>query len=190
MVADVRAKMASGAALLLAKRGLQGTSFSTVLELTGTPRGSVYHHFPDGKDELVAAALGTANDRTMAALDAMAGAPADEVAERFLGLWRMVLDRSLFTAGCALLAVTVATDSPQLLELTGNLFRGWRIRIAELLEAGGLSAPDASAFAAVMIAASEGAVVMSRAEQSTDPFDLVANHLLDEIRAKVAGLKP
>ncbi|HAM27085.1 MAG TPA: TetR/AcrR family transcriptional regulator, partial [Microbacteriaceae bacterium] len=45
--------MAEGAALLLAKHGLQGTSFSEVLELTGAPRGSVYHHFPNGKNQLI-----------------------------------------------------------------------------------------------------------------------------------------
>ena len=190
MVGEVRDKMASGAALLLAKRGLDGTSFSTVLELTGAPRGSVYHHFPGGKDELVGAALGAANARTMAALDSMTGAAADDVAKRFLGLWRMVLDRSLFRAGCALLAVTVATDSADLLELTGKYFRGWRSRLAALFEAGGLSSSEAKGFAVLMIAASEGAVVMSRAEQSMEPFDLVADRLLDEISGKLAGRQP
>ena len=82
MVGQVREKMASGAALLPAKRGLDGTSFSTVLELTGAPRGPVYHHFPGGKDELVGAALGAANAKSMAALDSMTGAAADDAAER------------------------------------------------------------------------------------------------------------
>ena len=127
MVGEVREEeLASGAALVLATGGLEGTSFSAVLELTGAPRGSVYHHFPGGKEELVAAALDAANARTMAALDSMVGVPADEVARRFLGLWRMVLERSLLKAGCALLAVTVATDSAEMLDLTGTLFRGWR----------------------------------------------------------------
>ena len=49
--------MVAGAARLLASRGLQATSFSEVLELTASPRGSVYHHFPQGKEQLVKAAL-------------------------------------------------------------------------------------------------------------------------------------
>ena len=57
MGSDTRRKMVIGAAQLLAERGLQDTSFSQVLELTGAPRGSIYHHFPGGKDELVAAAI-------------------------------------------------------------------------------------------------------------------------------------
>ena len=51
------------AAVLLAKRGLQATSFSDVLERSGAPRGSIYHHFPEGKDELVDAAIGAGRRR-------------------------------------------------------------------------------------------------------------------------------
>jgi hypothetical protein len=64
--------------------------------------------------------------------------------------------------------VTVATDSPELLDRAAGIFRAWRGRLAELLEQGGLAAPDAARFAATLVAASEGAVVLSRAEQSMD----------------------
>ena len=49
MAKEVRSRMVEGAVRLLARQGLQATSFSEVLELTGAPRGSVYHHFPGGK---------------------------------------------------------------------------------------------------------------------------------------------
>jgi TetR/AcrR family transcriptional repressor of lmrAB and yxaGH operons len=57
MAGEVRARMVDGAIALLASRGLEGTSFSEVLELTGAPRGSIYHHFPGGTAELVSAAV-------------------------------------------------------------------------------------------------------------------------------------
>jgi len=66
---EVRARMVAGAVRLLATRGLEGTSFAEVLTLTDAPRGSVYHHFPGGKSELVHAGLDLAASR---ALDAMA----------------------------------------------------------------------------------------------------------------------
>ena len=66
MTSDARNRMIAGAARLLARRGLQATSFSTVLAATGAPRGSIYHHFPGGKDELVVAALdATERSRTV-----------------------------------------------------------------------------------------------------------------------------
>ena len=173
--------MVAGAARLLAERGLQATSFSEVLEATGAPRGSIYHHFPEGKDQLVAAAIGAAGDRAVGFLDAYEGRPAHEIAEGFLGLWREVLVRSEFRAGCAVLAVTVATDSPGLLDQAAGIFRRWRGRLAELFESTGLDAEAATRLASALVASSEGAVVMSRAEQSLEPFDLVAAHLLEGI---------
>ena len=182
MAHDVRERMIEGAVRLLAQHGLQATSFSEVLELTGAPRGSIYHHFPDGKDQLISAAVDLAGAHALQVLEDKAGASAEEITAVFLGLWRELLSRSQFTAGCAVLAVTVATDSPDLLHHAGAVFRAWRGRLAELLEKGGLPAREAVSFAATLVAASEGAVVLSRAEQRMKPFDLVSEYLLDQVR--------
>ena len=61
MAQGVKQRMVEGAVVLLAKHGLQATSFSDVLALTGAPRGSVYHHFPEGKGQLVASAVDLAD---------------------------------------------------------------------------------------------------------------------------------
>jgi AcrR family transcriptional regulator len=183
MARGMRERMVASAVDLLARRGLQSTSFSEVLERSGAPRGSIYHHFPDGKDQMVGAALDAAGGRAIELLDRKAGAPAEEVATWFLHIWREVLIRGRFEAGCAVLAVAVAADSPELLEQTARVFRTWRGRLAELLEQGGLRADDAQRFAALLVASSEGAVVLARAEQSLEPFDLVADQLLDQVRA-------
>lgn len=180
MAGETRTRMVEGAARLLATNGLQGTSFSEVLELTGAPRGSVYHHFPDGKDQLVTAAVQLAGSRALAAVDEWAGRTPAEVTAAFLELWRSVLVRSQLRAGCAVLAVTVATDSPDLLETAADVFRSWRSRLADVLAEGGH--PHPARFAATLVAASEGAVVLSRAEQSLEPFELVAEELVASAR--------
>ena len=183
MAKGVRERMVASAVNLLARRGLQATSFSEVLAHSGAPRGSVYHHFPEGKDQMIGSALDAAGDRAIELLDRKAGEPAEEIAAWFLHIWREVLVRGKFEAGCAVLAVAVAAESPELLDQTARVFRTWRRRLAELLEQGGLRAGDAARFAAVLVASSEGAVVLARAEQSLEPFDLVAEQLLDQVRA-------
>lgn len=177
-----RDRMVAGAASLLAQRGLQATSFSEVLEFTGAPRGSVYHHFPGGKEQLVKAALDLATAQMGKYFAPREGALPEEVTELFLRIWRSILVRSQFQAGCAVVAVTVAADSPALLEYAASIFRAWRARLARFLVAGGLSREDAARFAATLIAASEGAVVLSRGEQSLEPFELVASQLLEQAR--------
>jgi TetR/AcrR family transcriptional regulator, lmrAB and yxaGH operons repressor len=177
MPSETRSRMVAGAARLLAERGLQETSFSEVLERTGAPRGSIYHHFPLGKDQLIASAVDLAGAQAIDLINRSAGKPAEEVTAHFLSLWRAVLLRSNFTAGCSVLAVTIATDSPDLLDHAATVFRAWRERLAELLHAGGLEGQDAKRFAAMLIAGTEGGVVLSRAEQSMEPFELVAAQL-------------
>src|ERR1700761_5856097 len=87
-LSSVKQRMIERTAVLLAKKGLQGASFSQILEESGAPRGSLYHHFPGGKDELVLEAIGLAQDQAMAVLEKLKGQPADQVATAFLELWR------------------------------------------------------------------------------------------------------
>src|SRR5271170_6044115 len=175
---DVRTNMAKGAAGLLATKGVEGTSFAEVLDATGTPRGSIYHHFPGGKSELVHAALDLVSTRALGVMESSRGSPATEVVEQFLGLWRQLLDRSELSAGCAVLAVTVAGSEVDLLEHTGAIFREWTDHLAGLLVAGGMAEASASQLAVMIIAATEGAVVLCRAERSHEPFNVVATSLL------------
>ncbi|OWY59044.1 TetR family transcriptional regulator, partial [cyanobacterium TDX16] len=42
---------------LLSRHGYAGTGIKAVSEASGLPYGSIYHHFPGGKEELVVSAL-------------------------------------------------------------------------------------------------------------------------------------
>jgi AcrR family transcriptional regulator len=171
-------EMIEGALKLLAVNGLQATSFSDVLKLTGAPRGSIYHHFPKGKEQLISAALKLSEARTNKAISKLAGKDTVGITEGFLELWRQLLLRSNYTAGCSAVAVTVATDSNKLLENATSIFRSWQSTLTEIYESAGLSHQVAAQFSTMLIAASEGAVVMSRAEQSIKPFESVARYLV------------
>jgi AcrR family transcriptional regulator len=183
LAANVKQTMIERTAVLLAKKGLQGASFSEILEASGAPRGSLYHHFPGGKDELVLAALEHAGNQALGVLDRLSGKPAREVAEGFLSLWRSVLARSDFSAGCAVVAVTVAAESEDLRARAAAILRGWREKLVTLFIAGGIPKKKARAVAASLVAACEGAVILARAERSFEPFDLVAAEQLSMIEA-------
>lgn len=177
MAADARQRMIESAVILLAKQGYRATSFDAVIERSGAPRGSIYHYFPTGKDELIAAAIDLAGARAIAVLDTLDGSSPVDVVDGFMAMWRTVLDRSDFTAGCSVLAVTVSAETPELRERAGEIFKAWRGRLAELLVTGGVESVAAQSFATTLVAASEGAVAQSRAERSYTPFDDVARQL-------------
>jgi AcrR family transcriptional regulator len=170
--------MVSGAARLLAQKGLQGASFAEVLELTGAPRGSVYHHFPNGKNEMVTAALDAVSEATLQRLGELERTPV-AITEGFLALRSDLLDRAKLTMGCAVVAVSVAATG-DLLDHAGTVFSRWTSHLADLLTTAGV-APDAAAdFATLLISATEGAVIMSRAQRSREPFDRIARLLTAE----------
>jgi AcrR family transcriptional regulator len=183
LAGNIKQTMIERTAVLLAKKGLQGASFSEILEASGAPRGSLYHHFPGGKDELVLAALEHAANQALGVLDRLSGKSARGVAEGFLSLWRSVLTRSDFSAGCAVVAVTVAAESDELRGRAAGILAGWREKLATLFVAGGIPKKKARSLATSLVAACEGAVILARAERSFEPFDLVAAEQLAMIEA-------
>jgi AcrR family transcriptional regulator len=180
--------MAAGAARLLAERGLQATSFSEVVALTATPRGSIYHHFPGGKEELVHAALELAGQRVLDVLDGGdEAATPEEVTARFLGHWRKVLVHSGYSVGCSVLPAALEGGAAGMPGRAAEVFDAWRARLAELFTGGGLSREDAGRFAVLLVAATEGAVALSRAERGIEPFDAVSGQLRAEARRLGGG---
>ena len=176
---NVRATMAEGASQLLATNGMDGTTFAEVLARTGAPRGSVYHHYPGGKTELIHAALDVANTFGRAELEAVRGRPAVEVVTTFLAQWRGLLESFSLRAGCAVVAVAVGGSEPELREHAGAVFREWRELLAGLMVDGGVEPGSAPSLAMLVIAATEGAVAVSRAEGDLEPFEAVATQLLE-----------
>jgi TetR/AcrR family transcriptional repressor of lmrAB and yxaGH operons len=182
MPSDTRARMVEGAATLLAHQGVQATSFAEILKVSGGSRGSIYHHFPGGKTQLVAEAVDLLGELAFAPVTELAGASAEAVTRAFLDLWRSFIDGFELRGGCAILSVTVTTDSPDLIERTAAVFAGWRTRLADLLHQGGLEERHAAGFAVLLISAVEGALVLARAEKSMEPYDLTAEQLMTHLR--------
>ncbi len=176
----VRESMADAAALLLAEQGYQATSFSEVLAASGAPRGSIYHHFPGGKDQLVAVAIDRQAARAIGGLDRLEGRSPAGIVDGFMHWWRGRLVGTDFAVGCSLLGLAASTGPGGLRDDAGTLFRRWVERLAELFTSAGVAEPDALSFATELLAAAEGVVLIARVQRSLVPFDLVAARLRAE----------
>ena len=64
MAAGTRERMVFSAMQLFRRHGYNGTGFREVVAHSRTPRGSIYHHFPEGKAELGVDALDLAYGKT------------------------------------------------------------------------------------------------------------------------------
>lgn len=179
---DSRERMVLSAAALLREYGSGATSIDRVLAHSGAPRGSVYHHFPGGRAQLMDEAVALAGDFISGLIDAAARAddPVDAV-DAFFGLWRERLVESDFRAGCPIVAVAVETndEAPHLARSAAAVFGRWQEALAALFIRHGLPEPRGRRLAAFIIAAVEGAVIMCRAEQSTAALEAAATEIHD-----------
>lgn len=190
MTADSRTRMVESAAQLIRERGLSGTSFRDVIEHSGAPRGSIYHHFPEGKRQLVREAVELSGTWVADAI-AQIESGGDPVASlhAFLGVWAEILRASDFRAGCPVVAVSVEAndDEPEVTEAAATAFRAWTRALAGGLHRAGVDEERAGRLATLTVAAIEGAVVLCRAERSTGPLDDVGAELEASLRSALVA---
>ena len=171
-----RENMVTSAALLLREHGLDGTSFAKVLEHAGAPRGSIAHHFPGGKREMVADAVlwaGAAASTAMRHAIERGDTPA-QVFAMVCGFYRRALLDTHFAAGCPVGNVAQeAHDDEPLRAAVDEVFDQWRSIMREALTAAGCSETDAADLAELCIAGLEGAILLARVDRSGDPIDRV-----------------
>jgi TetR/AcrR family transcriptional repressor of lmrAB and yxaGH operons len=193
MASDSRERMVRSAASLISSRGVSATSFSDVLGDSGAPRGSIYHHFPDGKQQLATEAVRWTSDRVIAHLRAGTGTTPSEVLERFINMWRQVVLASGGASGCVVAGVALDSNAglegERLIDVAREAFRSWVEVLAEQLERAGVPARRASAIAVTTLAGMEGALILCRAERSVGPLDEAAAELM-RLLPPGAGAQP
>jgi TetR/AcrR family transcriptional regulator, lmrAB and yxaGH operons repressor len=180
-----RERMVRSAARLIRARGLNATAFSDVLQDSGAPRGSIYHHFPEGKTQLAEEAIRLTSAGVLDRLASSNAASPAEVMKEFIGFWRYVVVASNARAGCVVAGVAVDTDVARQsgqLELVRTTFASWVHALAERLAATGLSPRRAKQVATAALAAMEGALILCRAEGGVEPLDVVGEQLMLLVR--------
>ena len=189
MATDSRASMVRSAASLIRSRGVSATSLSDVLADSGAPRGSIYHHFPEGKKQIAEDAIRWTSERLLAHLRAGAPSRAADVLERFIDVWRRTVVASGGTAGCVVAGVAIDTvpDETGLIELVRATFRSWAALLAEQLEAAGVPSRRAKPIARATLASMEGALILCRAEGNVKPLDAVAEELMRLLPPEKSG---
>jgi AcrR family transcriptional regulator len=164
--------MLQAAEALMREGGFKAAGIKQVVATSGTPIGSLYHYFPQGKTQLAIEALRRHGDKGRALLDSMFAGDRS-VADRVRVLFRTAasgFDRSDRNRGCAIGAVTLDLSAADgaLRTVCQEAFDGWVDTIA-----GHLPWRDHKArrsFAEMVVTTLEGAFIVSRARQSGRPF--------------------
>ena len=181
--------MLVSAAELLRERGVAGVTIDAVLARSGCPRGSVYHHFPGGRGQILREALQFAGAEITAIIEHFPGGDGTALLRQFVGLWRDALMTSNYAAGSPMLAAAMGSgpDEQQLISVAAGIFQRWREAAMQAFLQEGFSRADATALAHTVISALEGSAALCRSMRSLEPLDDVAEQLEFLITARRAS---
>lgn len=149
--------------------GYEGASLSRITERTGVSKGSLYYFFPGGKEEMAAAVLthidGWFEKNMFAPLSG------SEPREAISHMWRAVLD--YFRSGrrvCLVGAFALDETRDLFAKQIQDYFQRWIKALKGCLIRAGADRKLAQDLAEECVAGVQGALLMSRAMDTTDPF--------------------
>jgi TetR/AcrR family transcriptional repressor of lmrAB and yxaGH operons len=171
---DSKEKTIIAAAKLLRRHGYNGTALSDILAAAGSPRGSLYFHFPNGKEEIAIGALTYAADSVRQAIAGAAktSKSADEFLIRIVRGMAADLERSDFKEGCPIAptALEISGASEALTAAAVAAFQCWEQEIAAGLKLFHFKAERAKLLATAALSQLEGALLLARTYQSLEPL--------------------
>jgi TetR/AcrR family transcriptional regulator, lmrAB and yxaGH operons repressor len=187
---ETRSRLLEATSKLFRSQGFHATGLDEVLRKSGAPKGSLYHYFPGGKDQLAIEALqyvACQLEEMMSALLHSDGDPVNAL-QGLLALMTQQLAESDFRDGCPIAAVTldVASDRESIREACQQGFQVWLRLFIEHLVNAGLSEARAKTVATLFLAAFEGGLILSRAQKSVEPLEAVASELARVIEGSLA----
>ncbi len=158
----------AAAAALFRRRGYAATGINDIVEVSGAPKGSLYHYFPGGKDEIAEAALRFAGERVSATLRELSEGTSSAAAlvKAYGALLEGWMRQSGFRDGCPLATTVLETapDVPGPTRAGRAAFEAWRAVIERALAKDGVPKAQARKLSGLVIAALEGALIVSRAD--------------------------
>ncbi|MFE7975125.1 TetR/AcrR family transcriptional regulator [Streptomyces shenzhenensis] len=182
---STRPRMIRAAARFISYSSVDAMSLRALAAAEQVPMGSVYHHFPGGRGELVSEAVRYVGDRILEHIHA---ADLNNISEPFSSLterWRRIRDETGRAVSCPVVAAA-ASGQQEIRETAHAVFDAWAAAIAARLTQAGVDKSEAQEMGWAVIASWEGAVTLARAVGHTDPLDSVGRHLAATITAKLS----
>jgi TetR/AcrR family transcriptional repressor of lmrAB and yxaGH operons len=166
---------------LLKVKGFKGVGLQEIIKESGTPKGSLYFHFPGGKNEIVEAALKQYGEKLDKLFRMVFFGPSDfATALKVVILYSInELESSSHTKGCPIgtTALDQASITDTIQESCAQCFHIMRDVIAEKLKSIGIDGNEAEKQATFILSALEGAIILSKAYRNTEPLKIIMERL-------------
>lgn len=176
-----REAILSAAVRLFRKQGYAGTGLAEILEISGAPKGSLYHYFPGGKPEIGEKAVLLAGETVAATLQDLSSrcGSVGELVTAYAELLAGWLEQSDFRDGSPLTTTVLETvpDHEPIRIAAQRAFDSWAGILEQAALRGGVNAERARSAASVSIMLIEGAMIQCRVQRGVAPLMLAAGEI-------------
>lgn len=160
---------------LFAARGYEGVGIAELLTKSGAPRGSLYFHFPGGKEQIGAEVVARVGAEVAARFRGLhdSGVDLETFIDRVFKTTAKESKERLYKASCPMAAIATGfgNDNPKLASAVRTAFTSWEAEIRGAALARGMTEANAAVFASAMLSAMEGAFIISKAQESSAPHE-------------------
>ena len=190
VVTETRDRFIASTLELFRRHGYNGTSLKQVTTAAGAPTGSLYHHFPGGKDDLTRVVLEIAGATYGELLEAiwLPDVHPVEGITTFFDAAADVLEETDFIDPCPIgtVAREVASTNDRLRDTANGVFDGWIARAEGRLIGSGLDTDAAAALALMLVAAIEGGFIIGRTARDGDVLRTLGRQVAATVDAALA----
>jgi TetR/AcrR family transcriptional regulator, lmrAB and yxaGH operons repressor len=186
--ADTRERILLSAMRLFRKHGYHGVGLAEILAMAQAPKGSLYHHFPGGKEAIGVAVVQRLGEMVVGLMRASRARSAATVIADVADQLAQTMARTGHEL-CTLFSGFAAerSQSPQLGLAVREAYASMAQALVERLRADGLSPKAADELAQLVLILLEGGAMLAQAQQSAAPFVLAAKHAVAQCKQAVAG---
>jgi TetR/AcrR family transcriptional repressor of lmrAB and yxaGH operons len=166
---------------LFCSQGYQATGLTQVLAQSNAPKGSLYFHFPGGKEQLAVESVTAGAAELRAVIESvLADAASPQAAvNQIVVLFAASLENSGFTQGCpvATVALEASSGSELLRTACAQSYESWIDLLVAHFSQWAIPEQDRESLAAVALAGLEGALLLSRVHRDIAPLRHFAKHI-------------
>jgi TetR/AcrR family transcriptional repressor of lmrAB and yxaGH operons len=176
-----RQPIINAAVTLFRRQGYARTGLNDIVDVSGAPKGSLYHYFPLGKSSIAVAAVEEAGRRVATTIQALAKEcrSTGELLRAHARLLAGWMRSSGFRNGCPITTVLLEL-APRERAVAEAGRKAYAARVAILsdkLVADGHSRARSDALAVLCTSAMQGALIQARVERSGRPIEVTAGEL-------------
>ena len=187
---DTRQRIVEAAASAFMLQGYAGAGMKQITVDSAAPFGSLYHHFPGGKDELAAETLRWSGAMYLQRVSDVMAEGTGDVADRIeyaFSRAAATLEETDYADACpiATVALEVASTHEDLRKVTNEVFESWLASAARAFAGVGIAKRRARELAILFVSSLEGGFLLSRAAKNTEAMHVLGRAVADAVRAEM-----